>query len=394
MKRALVLSLALIFGLGIATFAQGVLTGEWDTTITIYPNTTPLNALTLSSFLDFNTKLTINYEVGGWKFTSYSELADAGWTKQYFKAAGSFGFFNVSSKLDFVTTGAFKHLAVDVTYLWGNVDFTLDIDLEPNDLRVCIGGGATTGLVDITINACFGDLTYDAVNAVWVNSGDMECDLDWAGIDITIGFPFCCADVAATISFDCGGFVMACFGVTGIDIPNLPWVDIDAKVCFQTESKTLTLTPKFDFGVDVCFDLFICQQSGSKIVGPAGGPLTLGDFYIAGIELTCEIGGVSFTGVSFWGDKCATLRKGTLLNKTTYWEAYKIATTGTGDCCGPFNFDLTVFFSETSTSLFDVAAFKANFSYAFGANFTFKMGFDYTALTGLTKWVIGVKVTW
>lgn len=383
MKRALVLSLAVVMGLGIAAFAQGELHGEWDTSITIDPTAT-----TIATFLDFVTELTVTYSVGGWDFTSYTKLDDTGWADQYFEAGGSFGAFNIGSKLDMDTDGTFDHWSVDTSFVFGSVAIGVDFDLEPSDVRLVLTGEASTGLVDITIALTFGDLTYDGT--AWVNSGDGECDLDWAGVSVTIEFPFCgCAEVTATIDIGCAGFEEACFAVEGINLPNLPWVDLDVELCFQSSSKTLTISPDFDFGADVCFDVYVCNyQTGGELPNSA---LELGSFYIEGIGLECEIGGVSFTGISYWGAVC-DLKPDAL---GTYWEMYAISTTGTGDCCGPFTFDLAVFFEKGGAALFDVAAFEASFSYQFGDNFTFNMGFDYeVGAPGLTEWTMGFTVTW
>jgi hypothetical protein len=381
MKKALVLSLAVVLGLGFAAFAQGELSGEWDTVITITPD-----ALTVAAFLDFETELTVTYSIGGWDFTSYTAIDDTGWVAQSFDAAGAFGAFNVASGLTFDTTGDFVSWTVDTSFTFGSVAIGIDFDLYDSDVRLCLSGAATTGLVDITINMCFGDLTFDA-DGNYV-SGDDECDLDWAGIDITVEFPFCCADVTATLDITCDGFQEACFGVSGVAIPNLPWVTIDAEVCFLLETKTLTLSPVFDFGADVCFDLYICEVATGG-VGPDTA-LVLGDFYIEGIGLTCEIGGVSFTGLSYWGDYC-DLKPDALGD---YWEMYQIATTEDA-CCGPFDFDIAVYFDAGGAALFDVAAFDANFSYELGDNFTFSMGLNYVVgAPGLALWTIGFNVVW
>jgi hypothetical protein len=371
MRKALVLSLALVLGLSAFAFAQGTLTGTWNTTLTITPN-----AGSIALFLDFVTELTVTYSVGGWDFTSYSKMDDSGWVEQTFKAGGSFGAFNIVSLLDFGTGGTFDKWSLDTSFLFGSVDLKFDFDLIPNDLTLGITAGATTGVIDFTVVLAFG-----------ATGGG--CDLDWQGVDITVKFPFCCAEVTATIDIDCAGFQQACFAVSGIEIPNLPWVTIGAKVCFELATKTLVLTPAFDFGADVCFDLYICQENDGG-TGPLGGALRLGDFYIAGIKLECEIGGVTFTGISYWDTVNCNLKPSAL---GTYWEMYKIATTEEG-CCGPFTFDVAVFFDSGSAFLFDVAAFDANFSYELGANFTLSMGFDYTAAGGLTKWTIGFKITW
>ena len=261
MKRALVLSLAAVLGLGIAAFAVGELHGEWDTTITIDPTATQI-----ATFIDFATTLEVTYSVGGWDFTSYTEIGDDGWTKQYFEAGGSFGAFTIGSKLTFNTQSLTTTLwSVDTSFVFGSVDITLDFDLIPGAVRLCLGGTATTGLVDITLDVCFGDLTFTTAG-VPIAPTSTDCNLDFAGVDITIEFPFCCADVTMTVDIDCDGFKQACFAVSGIDIPNLPWVDIDALLCFTPQTKTLVLTPDFDFGEIGCdFDLYICQvQTGGN----------------------------------------------------------------------------------------------------------------------------------
>jgi hypothetical protein len=382
MRKALVLSLAMVLGLGIAAFAQGELTGEWDMNVYITPN-----AADIASFLDFDTALTVTYTVGGWAFTSYTEIDDTGWTTQSFDAAGAFGAFTVASGLIFGTDATFYAWTLDTSFTFGAVALAFDFDLYDSDIRLVVTGTATTGLVDITVAVTFGDLIINSDGSY--TSNDDECDLDWQGVSITVDFPFCCADVTATLDITCAGFQEACFAVSGIAIPNLPWVTLDAEVCFILETKTLTLTPNFDFGADVCFDLYICEDYDGGLA-PNHGALRLGDFYIAGIGLVCEIGGVSFTGISYWGDECA-LKPSALGD---YWEMYKIATTEDA-CCGPFDFDIAVFFEEGGAALFDVAAFEANFSYELGDNFTFSMGFDYTVgVPGLSKWTIGFTVTW
>ena len=63
MNKALVLSLAIVFGLGIAAFA-GPISGSWTNAITIDPDQTP------SVIADFSSELTIDYTVGGWTFGS------------------------------------------------------------------------------------------------------------------------------------------------------------------------------------------------------------------------------------------------------------------------------------------------------------------------------------
>jgi hypothetical protein len=377
MKKSLVLSL-LVLGLGVGVFAQS-LSGSWVTTITIDPT-----ALTVAAFLDFSTTLTITYEVGGWSFTSVTDISDLGWTDQDFTVSGSLGAWTFGADLDFDPTGAFGELGVQTGIALGGMSFGADFTLKDKDVTLVLTGSGSTSLVDVGITITFGGDDNDI------------CDLDWAGVVVEVGFPFCCADVSGSITFDCNGFQGVCFGVTGIVIPNLPWVTIGAEVCFQTESKTLTLTPVFDFGADVCFDLYITQDYTGG-VGPTS-VLVLSDFRISGIGLSCEIGGIGFEALSYWGAAIY----GPYGNDfpgilggfgQQYWEAYKISTTDDA-CCGPFSFDIAIYFDATSTNLFDIALFVANMELVVAPQFTFGMGLTMDVIAGLTDWTITFTVTW
>ena len=387
MKRALVLSLAVVLGLGLAAFGQS-LTGEWTLGVVINPLLSDFAAA-----IDFSSSLTVNYEVGGWTFTSLSVFGDAGWTDQKFYAEGSLGAYTFGSMVDFAPTGAFQKLTVDAGVAIGGMTFAAGFTLEPGTVELVLTGSGSTSLVDIDIELTFGD-------ALILAEGD-GCDLDWAGVVIDATFPFCCADVTASIEFNCLGFVEACFGVQNVVIPNLPWVTVGAEVCFQTLSKTLTLTPAFDFGVDVCFDLFITQntQTTSGVLHPG---LGLGNIDFDGIAIECEIGGVAFSGISYWGPakfwNAATYDytdyPGLLAgHNLQYWEAYQIATTDTA-CCGPFTFDITVYFDDTATGLFDVGLFVANMSLEVASELTFGMGVEYDVVLGAQEWSIDFTVTW
>jgi len=365
MKKALVLSLVMALGLGVASFGQ-TLSGTWDTTITIVPS--PVVTLGISS------KLAVTYEVSGWKFTSNSTLTELGWTAQNFVASGALGAFTLGSTLTFTPyPAAFTKWVVTSGVSLVGVTFSGTFTLVPGNTKLDLIGSGVAGLVDVKVVMGFG-------NQLSVG----YCDFDWTGVDITVKFPFNCAAVTSTLGFDCAGFKAATFGVTGIAIPNLPWVKLDALITFQTASKTLVLTPKFDFGTIACFTLYISQdQTGS---------LTLGDITFSGIGLSTMFGGVKFTGISYWGSGA----KPGLLLDTPYWEAYQIATTDEG-CCGPFAFDVTMYFLNGGLQLFDVAKVVANMSIKIATQFTFTTGIsiDLAAIpAAFTQWTLGFKVAW
>jgi hypothetical protein len=308
--------------------------------------------------------------VSGWSFTSDTVLDETGWVAQSFTVDGALGAFTIGSELVFDTNPVgFTSWEVTGGLSLAGVTFDATFTLEPGVTTLEIIGAGSAGNVDVSIELTLG-------------SG-VGCNFDFAGIVIEVAFPFCCANVVSTVEFDCEGFVEATFGVDNIALPNLPWITLDALITFTMDEKTLVLTPTVDFGAVACFDIYIDQATEGNLI--------IGDITISGIGLSCEIGGVEFTGISYWGEGT----KPGLLKGTPYWEAYQIATTDDG-CCGPFAFDITIYFLEGGLQLFDVAEFVANMSIQIATQFTFSMGIDIdlTAVPAFTNWTLGFLVEW
>jgi hypothetical protein len=365
MKKALVLSLAAVLGLGFASFAQ-TLSGSWDTTIGIQPGPPVV--------LSIDSELIVTYAVSGWSFTSDTVVDETGWTKQHFDVSGSLGAFSLGSVLTFNPTGgAFTSWVVDGGLSLAGVTFDAAFTLVPNNTKLVITAGGAAGTVDVGATITFGDT--DGVDG---------CDLDFASVLINVGFPFCCADVASEIYFTCAGFQYVEFTVEGIALPGISWVTLDAVLTFEVDEKTLELTPSFDFGLTACFDIYLSEPGE-----------IFGDVVVQGIGIECEIGGVSFTGISWLDDETADDDKPGILAGTPYWEAYQIATTDDG-CCGPFTFDITVFFLEGGAMLFDVSAIEANFDIVISTQFTFGMGLmlDFDAAPVFSSWTLHFLVEW
>jgi len=96
MKKALVLALVLVLGVGIFAFA-GPLTGSWSFSVTLDPD-----AAAYSDFVDdLSASLALDYTVGGWTFGSSSTFDILGWSAQSFTATGTLGAFTFDSKMNF-----------------------------------------------------------------------------------------------------------------------------------------------------------------------------------------------------------------------------------------------------------------------------------------------------
>ncbi len=364
MKRALVLSLICVLGLGFSSLAAS-LTGYWDTDVTIDPQQTNFN-----DAIGLTSELSVTYTVGDWAFTSLTNLDETGWIGQEFDVAGVLGAFSITSDLVFDPgIPEFTSWETVVSVSIAGVSFSADFTLDTGGTTLELSGSGVAGDVSVGIDVTLGD-------------GD-GCDFDFNEVVIDLGFPFCCADVWAEVAFDCSGFEYADFGVDSIAIPLLPYLTVDAEVDFTVDEKAFSLTPHLDFGDFACFDLDISFATSG---GDFPNPLVIGDISISGISLTCDIGAVTFTGVTDYA--------GGLGPNEAYWEYYRIETNDDA-CCGPFGFDLTFYFLNHGIKLFDVGMIDANMTLQVATQFTFNMGLQVNVDTGaFTQWTVGFLVEW
>jgi len=131
-----------------------------------------------------------------------------------------------------------------------------------------------------------------------------------------------------------------------------------------------------------CIDFYIQVNSSDN--------LTIGDISIEGIKLSCDVGAVTFTGISFWGDSSKPGR----LAGTEYWEVYTIETNADA-CCGPLSFDVSVFFLENGLRLFDVSLFEVNLELTVAPQFVFSTGLEIDVeVNATTIWTLGFEIDW
>ena len=364
------------------------LSGSWDTDVTIEPQQTNFNdAISIVSVL------TVAYSVDGWTFTSISVLDEGGWTDQDFVVAGTLGAFTLTSTLGFdPIVPAFDVWNTRVDVAIAGVRFGVDFTLADEDVELILLGSGVAGDIILSVELTFGGIARDINGAIIPGGNNDICDLDWADLEITLGFPFCCTVLEAVVAFDCDGFQNIVFAAEGIVIPNLPFLMLDATLEFTLQTKTLTLSPRFDFGVTGCIDIYI-EQASTTGVGP-GTVVTLDSITIEGIGISCDIGSVTFTGLSFWGTVADPEDKPGLLSDTPYWEVYAISSNQDA-CCGPFGFDVAVYFLDSGAMLFDVSLIEAGMTLQIASQFTFSMGAEINVEIGaFTEWVVGFLATW
>jgi len=97
MKKALVMTFVLVLGLGFAAFADGTLSGVWDTDVSLYPA-----ASVFGDFIkSFTSGIDIEYTIGGFTFGMDSTFKVAGLTGVEFDVDGTLGAFTLSAEIDF-----------------------------------------------------------------------------------------------------------------------------------------------------------------------------------------------------------------------------------------------------------------------------------------------------
>jgi hypothetical protein len=369
MKKALVLSLICALGLGFAAFSQ-TLSGSWETVITL--DLTP--GAVWPDDVDIASEIVITYTVGDWSFSSETDILNGVWTNQDFDFAGVLGAFSISGDVEFdPTIPEFVSLEVNASVSIAGVSFGAYFDLTTLGTDLILTASGVAGDVTIAVELKLGD--------------EIDCDFDFNYVEVTVGFPFCCADVSAEILFYCEGFSYVEFCVEDLTIENLPWLTLGACIEFQTGSKVFTWYPEIDLGVIGCdFDLYYRLLPDTSF---SNSVLIIDGIQFDGIQIACEIGGVAFTGITYFGplDHGPWYAPGppgilyglyrdfvTWEYEWDFFEAYQIATTDDG-CCGPFAFDVTVYF-EDDGAMFDVGWIQANLEIQIATQFTFGLGLN------------------
>jgi len=368
MKRALVLSLICVIGLTFGVFAQ-TLSGTWNTKVCINPQTAWANALTLTS------TLSVDYEIGDWTFGTVIAIDEAGWKDMDFTVDGMFGLITVDSALGFTvgTPPGFDSWVTTLTLNMAGVSFSGTFTLK-------------TGAVDLdlTMTAGLGSAVEGEI-VLGLGGGD-GCDFDFQDVKIGLDFLFCeCASIESEIYFTClTGFEYIKFCTSGIAVPTLPWLTLDACLQFETQTKTLTITPKANFGTIVCFDLFFSLDDDSAATFP-NDTVLLSSIEIVGIGITCDLpGGVTFAGLSKFD---GSIPGG-------YWEKYSIDVDADACCGGVFEFGLDAYFKDGAGTLFELALIEADLMVNVTDKFAFTMDLDVDLVLGFTKWCLGFVVEW
>jgi hypothetical protein len=347
MKKALVLSLFVMLGVGVACSAQ--LQGTWDTWLKLDIGGTTVALDGFYSFLD------VQYLVGGWTLAASTLIDQDGLDAIWFEGYGSLGAFSMWSLVTFDPTpyvynettdqGAetqtasfttFQNLvAVSIAgvdlyaaFYLGNVYDAYTCDFYQTGFGTAsdaigfgsgflFGGIGTAGDIKIGAEVAFnlysilwdvwlygaagvGDWTYtncssDTWYPLWsigyfaaIQTG---CDVAWSSITAVVEFPLCCADVYVGAGFSCTGFDYLAILLRNIDI-GLNWLKIaDLNIVYGLNSKSISFYFQVVTGDVVCFKPYF------NIVMDSTNKYMLDGIELNALTLSCTLGGCEF----YWG---------------------------------------------------------------------------------------------
>lgn len=206
-----------------------------------------------------------------------------------------------------------------------------------------------------------------------------NCEFCFKEATATGTFSFACIEkVAAELKVVSTGFDYLSLKVDQIKT-GLCWLDFSGTMKFTTLDKTLTMTPKLVLANDTCVKVYARLVTGASTTEITG--LSI---YGLGFEHTWN--GITFESLSYLD--------GIHHVKNTYWERFTIKSTGGDTCCGgKFTVEVSTYFTDTHTTLFDWAETDLGLSLGVSEGITLSTGIVVDT-TGCTKWSGGFKVTW
>lgn len=387
-KRILVATMAMTALVGLALLASGSLSGSWTSELTFDPG---------GSFFEFvrslESRLVVDYTVSGFTATSTSEFQLFGFIWQEFEVTGTLGAFGVQANVLFgPSTADYLYTQFIGSLSIGGVDLGLYFAQLSEDV---LGGAAdgfairlagSVGSIDVVsiteLGARIKDDDFDGITIVHAASGlersfitdPVVVGQGFTGEKVTVsGWGFGCVDdIATTLYITCAGFESITFDVTGIDT-GLSWLTLDVELTFQTQTKSLVLTPTVVLCETLCIDVYAEVLTDAPV--GTGTTNTLFDGYssITGIGLYGLGFSFSWNGVTVKEltvldtarYAITTEEYGSVIEEITealdngheyypdYWELFSIEVTGDGCCGGEYTFLANTYFDKSSNSLFD-----------------------------------------
>ncbi len=441
MKKALVLSLAAVLCLGVASFAQ-TFSGSWATDLSLGVAAVGTPAVNVLSFGTLTSILNTSYTITGWKFAMNTIVTQAGLTDVSFDINGTAGAFALASFVDFnpaipqftdwESFGRVSLAGVDVFSAFALQSFATNPVTYGSGFA--IGGHAVAGSVEVWGQVDFNltggvdyyvwdegfygwdyltgwDTGYSCRYQAWMHGAwDVQtnsCTATWSGVNLWAFAPLGCLNMYAHTTFSCAGWGGISFGLNNVDL-GAGWFQLDdLDITFTAAAKSLTSDFTLTFAKAVCvtpyFDLLqtdVATFNGIELrallfsytFGPAvlkAGELFVTDYYkgfmIDGTltkYATCAVPGANeYIGLFYSSDGCCGGK--ITANVITFFETYYYLGTNAE--------------TETSGGLFDFVQIHTDVSVGISTSVAIRAGLDLVPGAGISSikdLTLGWTISW
>ncbi len=399
MKRALVISLICVFGLGVGAAAQSF-TGSWNTDVSF-----TLGDVTITDML---SSLSVDYTVGGWVFGSNMYVNEIRLIDFNLDIAGQLGAFGFYSFLQFdPTVPEFTSWENVVTVSIAGIElyglFALqEMVTDLTGAGWAIGAHGVAGDVEIWAEAAFnlGSLvgsyrTYGVAGlndwgagynylCAWSSGGNLSVQTDtcvatFSTAKIIVEVPLTCLDFIVKVNFDCtSGFDSIYFELDDIDL-GAGWFQLDdLNIKFTATTKSIS-----DLDFTVTFASAVCVTPYFDLIHSGA--------EIQGVDLDALLLSYTYNGVTIKaGEYFASVRNyykgftasGSLSAYTSCIvtgadEFIGIWYDGDSCCGGLTSASLVTFFDIGDTDgIFDILLILANVEVGIGSGFSIRAGME------------------
>jgi len=417
---------------GLTLLAGNSFSGSWSSKTTFEQGD-------INPFRSLDSVLDLNYSFGSFLGASTSEFMLFGFIWQGFGVTGTLGAFDIQGDLLFgPSTADFIYDQLIVTTSIAGIDFGFyfaqvsDAVLQGPADGFAIRLAGSTGAFDIVsiteMGAQIEDEDDDDFNGITIyhastglykhyTTNPMVVGQGFTGEKVTVsGWSFgCVADIATTLYMTCSGFDSIKFELTGIEL-GCNWLTFDGELKFQTQTKSLVLTPQLNLGDAACIKVYAAVLTDAP-VGLDTTNTIFGDYSsITGISLyglgfTSSWDGVTIKGLTVLDTghyAITTPEYGSVIEEIVealedghefypeYWELISIEVIGDGCCGGSYTFLANTYFDKNATTLFGwgMTHIEGRFPISSKLFLTTEVKVDDDTPYGLDHFGFGFEVGW
>jgi hypothetical protein len=337
-------------------YAEPILSGEWESTISVEPPTA-----TWSTETDLSVEITIGF----WIAATRSVFEDTEWMKQDFSVESEFGDFSIESDLRFEP---YKHRFRD---------WVTDFDWESDELTLTLTTKLTrtTDWLILELDREWEEVDISTSFRLRAPSG--SCALVFYDASADAAFDWCGIETDLEIAIDDDGFDEFVLKLSDLAHAQFPWLTFDLECTRTTEKTTVKLTPAAILESSWCEAILDLEFEGEFPNTPNLLPLAITE-----AVLTWEIGEWEL-------EATAILDPDKWIAKTYWFELQADAAIDLGDC-GEVTLELTFLWTETDLgrSLFSLAYESEDpFSISIEGDFDLENGeLDQLSLTLQSEW--------